>query len=318
LTSVEAGEVLGLPPDVIRALADAGYLRSATDVGSPRFALGELKAFQARSLDDGTGGPVVAAGSLDPDTLLLALEGRSEEMADRALRLFTTVFPDAGTYTERQRERFLAEAKERFAAILAVCARGIEGAGELLEDLSLIGADAAHAGVPLLGMLGMLRVSRDLVVQTAVELAEAEGRHFGLALAIVLTRALPAIDRLTDAVAKGYWEALLEIEAEGVERYVNVVERASDGVFEVDPDGCIRYANPALLALLQRPAGEVVGARFEDVFAPASGPAPAVGAELATVELAVAGTSCRVRLQQFERLRDGVIVGWDGVVLKRG
>ena len=102
-------------------------------------------------------------------------------------------------------------------------------------------------------LLLVLRISRDLVVQTAVEVAEERGRHWGLALSLLLTRVLPAMDRLTDAIAAGYWAAVVRNEEEARARHESVVENASDGVYELDLDGCIRYANPSLAVMTRRP-----------------------------------------------------------------
>ncbi|HMC40652.1 MAG TPA: hypothetical protein VKI19_13380, partial [Acidimicrobiales bacterium] len=62
--------------------------------------------------------------------------------------------------------------------------------------------------VKLPQILTMLRVSRDLVVQNAIDLADSGERHGGYALSLLLTRILPAMDRLGDALTAGYWEAM--------------------------------------------------------------------------------------------------------------
>ncbi len=305
LSAVEAGNVLDLPADVVRALADAGYLvPSSLRGGVPRFALGDLTAFQARAAEvtspDGfDDGPTV--DGFDPDALLAVLDGHVDDMAERTLFLLQSVLPEAKEWSEVRRERFRVEAAARIRAILAVCAHGPGGPDEevVARDLAEIGADAAHRGVPLPGMLVTLRTSRDLLVQTAVEVAEERGRRWGLALAVALTRVIPAIDRLSDAVARGYWEAVLEIEAEGLDRFRTLVDRVADGVFTVDADGFVRYVNPTLLRLLDRSADGLVGRPLLD----------AIGVEPG-VDTSAGGLAVR----QFERVRDGVIVGWDGLV----
>ena len=174
LSAVEAGSVLGLPPDVVRALADAGYLvPSSLRGGVPRFALGDLKAFQARYAEgrgDMAGDVVDDIDGFDPDAVLGLLDGRVEEMAERSLYLLRNVLPEAGDWSQRRRDRFVSEASERIRAILAVCAHGPGGPDEdvVTRDLVDIGADAAHHGVPLPVMLVALRTSRDLMVQSAV------------------------------------------------------------------------------------------------------------------------------------------------------
>jgi len=305
LSTVEAADVLGLPADVVRALADAGYLTpSSLRGGVPRFALGDLKAFQARAAEVSGGGDFdleSTDGGLDPDALLSLLDGRVGEMADRTLFLLQSVAPDVADWSDRRRERFRTEAVARIQAILAVCAHGPGGPDEdaVAQDLAEIGADAAHRGVPLPAMLVTLRTSRDLLVQTAVEVAEERGRRWGLALAVALTRVIPAIDRLSDAVARGYWDAVLEIEAEGLDRFRTLIERVGDGVFTADADGVVRYVNPTLAQLLDRSPDGLVGRPLVD----------AVG-----VEPGVDGRAGSLAVRQFERIRDGVIVGWDGLV----
>ena len=127
-----------------------------------------------------------------------------------------------------------------------MASQGAEVDEALTDDLQEVGAAAAWSGSPLPQLLVVLRISRDLVVQTAVELAEERGRHWSLPLALLLTRVLPAMDRLTDSIAQGYWSAVIGREAEQKVRYQHVVEHSSDGVYEVDIDGCIQYANPSL------------------------------------------------------------------------
>lgn len=300
--------MLGLPPDVVRALADAGYLTpSSLRGGVPRFALGDLKAFQARALpsDPTDSEPGLATGvvdlgdELDPDVLLALIDGKAGEIAERALQLLGALLPDTIDLTGEQRERFTVEARDRIRAILAVCAHGPGYDDAVEHDLAAIGADAARHGVALPTVLVALRTSRDLVVQTAVELAEERGRRWGLALAVALTRVIPAIDRLSDAVARGYWQAVLEIEAEGIDRFRTVVDRVADGVFTLDASGIVDFVNDALATALGEPAGGLVGQPASEVLGVEPGVDAVVGGLL---------------VRQFERLREGVVVGWDGVV----
>src|SRR5207237_2411868 len=112
------------------------------------------------------------------------------------------------------------------------------------------------------------RISRDPVVQTAVEVAEGRGRHWGLALSLLLTRILPAMDRLIDAVARGYWQTVVRREEESRTHYEHVVEHSSDGIFEVDLDGRVIFANASLAVILGRPLAELEDAALADVLAP--------------------------------------------------
>src|SRR5205814_633832 len=196
-------------------------------------------------------------GTIDPQALLDALYGKSDEMARRAYSIFGSVFPDASRWTLAEQARFVEQAKKRFEAILAVTGQGEEVDEALVGDLEEVGASAAWTGSPLPQLLVILRISRDLVVQTAVEVAEERGRHWGLALSLLLTRVLPAMDRLTDAVAQGYWAAVVHREEESRARYENVVEHSTDGVFEMDLDGRVQYANPSLAVILGRTLDDI-------------------------------------------------------------
>src|SRR6185436_12027662 len=228
-----------------------------------------IKAFLARNADDGAGDLFAeATDAVDPQALLDALDGRSEEMARRAFDIFTTVFPEASGWNLTEQARFIEQARKRFEAILAVTGQGEEVDEALVGDLQDVGASAAWAGSPLPQLLVVLRISRDLVVQTAVELAEERGRHWGLALSLLLTRVLPAMDRLTDSLAQGYWAAMIGREEESRARYENVVEHSSDGVYEVDLDGRIQYANPSLAIILGRTLDQIEGRSLGDVLVP--------------------------------------------------
>src|SRR4051794_19370568 len=254
----EAARLLSLPEDGGRALARAGYLRWA-DTDAASFALGDVKAFLARVADDGDHADLFSeqGEGVDPQALLDALDGRAEEMARRAFDIFQQAFPEAAGWTLAERHQFIEQARRRFEAILAITEHGEDE--ELVAELQEVGATAAWAGSSLPQLLLVLRISRDLVVQTAVEVAGGRGRHWGLALSLVLTRVLPAMDRLIDAIAQGYWAAVIAAEDEARARHESVVEHASDGVYELDLDGCIRYANPSLAVILGRRIDELEG-----------------------------------------------------------
>lgn len=266
LSFAEAAGILQLNEDAVRKLVDAGFL--AADGES--LARVDVKAFLARNSDNGAGDLIHTLQSemAEPQELLDALDGRSDEMARRAYEIFAGAFPEALAWSDSTRERFIDQSRARFEAILAVTSQGAELDEALVGDLQDVGAAAAWEGAPLPELVVVLRISRDLVMQTAVGLAEERGRHWGLALSLVLTRVLPAMDRLTDALAQGYWAAILGREEEARARYQHVVENSTDGVYEVDLDGLIQYANPALAVILGRPLGEVFGARLSDVVVP--------------------------------------------------
>src|SRR4051812_35298081 len=321
----EAAAILQLPADAVEALAAAGYLLSAGEgPNGPEFPLSDLKAFVARNADNGSGNLFLfEAGSVDPQDLLDALDGKSDEMARRAFDIFSTVFPEASGWTISEQAKFIEQAKGRFEAILAVTGQGAEVDEALVGDLQDVGAGAAWAGSPLPQLLVILRISRDLVVQTAVELAEERGRHWGLALSLLLTRVLPAMDRLTDALAQGYWAAILSREEEARARYENVVEHSSDGVYEVDLDGCIQYANESLALILGRRVDKIQGRSLADVIVPLDPTQsieplisePTGGMHRVQMTIARPDTVRRVvDVTTIARQVEGEIVGFQGIV----
>lgn len=318
MTLPEAAGMLRLPVESVEALVGAGYLHTTKSAEGPRFALGDLKAFLARNADDVEADDLFSvdlAGldDLDPQVLLDALDGRSDEMARRALDLLIAVFPEAAHWPLTRQARFVAEARSRFEAIVAVATLGDDVDDELVDELAFVGADAARSRAPLPEVLLVLRISRDLVVQTAVEVAEERGRHWGLALSLLLTRLLPALDRLTDAVARGYWYAVLEQQEESRARFANMVEQLTDGVYEVDVDGRIRYANAALGVILGRRPGDLVGSLLVEVLDPAT--QFAHDADQSEVIVRRADGVVRVLdIRSAERRVDGVLVGYDGTV----
>jgi PAS domain S-box-containing protein len=257
---------------------------------------------------------------VDPQALLDALDGKSDEMARRAFDIFQTVFPESATWSVNEQARFIDQSRRRFEAILAVTAHG--DAVDLASELEQVGAAAAWSGSSLPQLLVVLRISRDLVVQTAVEVAEERGRHWGLALSLLLTRVLPAMDRLTDAVAQGYWEAIIGREEESRARYESVVEHATDGVYELDLDGCIQYANSALALVLGHRLSDLHGARIGDVMVPVDG-----GGSLDALlredgarrsDLTIErpdGVRREVAVFTYPRMLRDVIVGFQGIVL---
>src|SRR4051794_36153985 len=154
VTLPEAAGMLHLPVESVVALVGAGYLRVTSPDDEPRFALGDLKAFLARNAEDEAGfGAIDMADAslddLDPQALLDALDGRSEDMARRALDLLVAFFPEAGRWSLSAQARFIADARDRFEAILAVAALGDDVDDELIAELGTVGADAARSLTPL-------------------------------------------------------------------------------------------------------------------------------------------------------------------------
>ncbi len=321
----KAAEYLDLPAESVESLVDTGYLAATgAGAGGPEFALVDLKAFLARNAENGSGNILDAAlESVDPQGLLDALDGRSDEMARRAFEIFSTVFPESRGWSLSEQARFIDQARARFEAILAVTGQGAEVDEALVGDLQEVGASAAWAGSPLPQLLVVLRISRDLVVQTSVELAEERGRHWGLALSLLLTRVLPAMDRLTDALAQGYWAAVVEEQKESRARYENIVEHSFSGIWEVDLEGRIQFANPALGVILGRPSEGLEGTRLTELIVPLDPTAklealisePPDGSEL--LELTIVrpdGVRRVLEVRTVPRYHDAEIVGFQGVV----
>ena len=313
----EAAELLKLPVPAVEALANSGYL-ALTD---GRFALGDLKAFLARNADNGAG-DLFGLATADPEVLLDDLNDRTDDMAERAFEIFAAAFPEALEWDAPARSSFTDQARKRFQAILAVTSHGIELDEALVDDLRLVGAAAAWSDSPLPQLLVVLRISRDLVVQTAVSLAEERGRHWNVALSLLLTRVLPAIDRLTDAIAQGWWATVVKREEEHAARYEHVVEHAVNGVYEADLDGRVQYANPSFSVIVGRAAGEIAGMSLGDLLVSLDGSWSAV--ELMTnrrdnrrreVEIVRPdGVRRVVDISTVARVRDGEVVGFQGVV----
>jgi PAS domain S-box-containing protein len=315
----ETARLLDLSEGAIQELQAAGYLRARPDGA---FALGDIKGLHAR-LTDAEGdvdievGPLDLLGARQTGDLLDALADRRDDMAERAFAVFATIFPEASRWEDADRTRFVEQARRRFEAILAVAAHGDDV--DLTADLEEVGAGAAGAGSSLPQLLIVLRISRDLVVQIAVEVAEGAGRTGGLALGITLTRILPAIDRLTDAIASGYWAARVGREEEHRARHESVVEHASDGVYELDLDGRVRYANPSLAIILGRVLADIEGAHVSDIFQPAAGDPLALLTDAGRHAAAFTvrrpdGIHRVLDVRTLARQSGGAVVGYQGVV----
>ncbi len=331
LTLSEAATYLNLPRDAVAALVAGGFLRPVGhDPAGPVLSVKELRAFMVWNVEEpddeelidlGAGGEGSAARQ--PNAMLDALEGLLDEMAEQAYEIFATLFPEARQWPHPDHERFLEQTKGRFRAILAVSRQGSDVDEALASDLQSVGGAAAWDGAPLPQLLVAMRISRDLLVQTAVDLAEEGGHRWGLGLSLLLTQVLPATDRLTDSLAKGYWSAVVSRQKEARARYEHVVEHASDGVYEVDLEGRIQYCNPQLgLILGRRRLDELEGSLLSEVMTPVGSGAvsdallrPAHGAE--HVEVTVArpdGVRRVLDVRTVARMEGHELVGFQGVV----
>ena len=324
LDAPAAADYLRVSEAALASLVETGYLRAFETAEGRQFATADLRAFEARNADNGSGNLVLdQPDAADPQALLAALDGRSDEMARRAFDIFSSVFQEARDWSLTEQARFIDQARSRFEAILAVTGQGTAVDEALVGDLQDVGASAASAGSPLPQLLVILRISRDLVVQTAIELADEGGRHWGLALSLLLTRILPAMDRLTDALAQGYWAALAGREEELRDRYEHMVETSSIGVYEVDLDGRVQYANPALGVILGRRLDRLENATITDVFVPIATAAslepllrgPATGSDRVELNIFRAdGIRRLIEIRTTARHRFGELVGFQGVV----
>jgi PAS domain S-box-containing protein len=322
ISVMEAADALGLPVSGVEALVDAGYLHLD---GQQGVALSEIKAFQARNAC-GAGDTAadllgdIGAADEEAEALLDALEASVGDMADRAADIMAATFPEAADWTEQQRRRFVRQARLRFEAIVTVT-RAETTDEELLEDLADAGGAAAFAGAPLPQVLLTLRVSRDLLVQSAVAAAAELGQQRSVALAVVLTRVLPVLDRLTDTVARGYWSAVRTREQEVVSRYAHMVEHAGHGVYEVELDGTVCFANSMLARVTGHHLDDLLG-RDLAVALPPTDPAPGIDVYRSpTVSgwrplrvLRADGVERELLLQVTERTDHGRTVGYDGIV----
>lgn len=206
-----AAEYVDVSPFALKSLVNAGYLgASRNGEAQLRFTRSDLKAFIARNSDNGSGVDLrhdLPLPALEPSELVELLDDRAEHMALRMLTMYSTVFPQVKSWPPHRLNKFVRVTQARFEAILSV-ALGEKFDQDLLDDLHRIGASAAEHAVKLPDVLVLLRVSRDLVVQNAIEVTESDDRPSGFALSLLLTRIMPAMDRLADALTAGYWEAM--------------------------------------------------------------------------------------------------------------
>jgi PAS domain S-box-containing protein len=76
------------------------------------------------------------------------------------------------------------------------------------------------------------------------------------------------MDRLTDSVAQGYWAAVISRQEESNARYEAVVEDSWDGIFEIDLDGRLQYANQAFAVIVGRAHDDLEDAPLFEVLVP--------------------------------------------------
>jgi PAS domain S-box-containing protein len=292
-------------------------------VDGPEFAYPDLKAFLARNAEGGAADafPQVEIGP-DLTSLLEAVRARADDMAQRALDIFSKATPETALWSAAEQERFISQSRRRFETILDVTGTNEGIDDDLVSDLEAVGAGAAWAESPLPQLLLVLRISRDVVVQTAVDVAEAWGRRWGLALSLLLNRVLPALDRLTDALAQGYWAAVVHREEDDRARYEHLVERSSDGIYELDTTGRVSYANSSLAAMVGVNPDAIEGSRLAEMFSVVGTPEVLDRLSLDEVEEADEtfeivrsdGVRRELHVVSFPRRAEGNLAGYQGVV----
>lgn len=332
MTLPEAAEALAIPLAAAEALVAAGYL-AAVDRGTEVLfvSIADLKSFVARNAVSPDELSLVDArhdesGSVEPGAMLAALQQRSQEMAERALEIVQTSSPAASEWKELEWQRFVTQARKRFEAILALSTHGEVVDQALSGDLREVGSQAAWSGSSLTEILTVLRISRDVMVHTSVELAERRKGAWGSELSALLARVLPAMDSLVDSLSSGYWEATVETMTEARERYQNLVDHGPDGFYEVDIDGRLVFASPFFLRMLgsshdeliERPLGEAMvvdestGSSQAGVIERLTRDRGEGSDELCVPIRGHDGRSRTVLIRTFTRRRDGAVTGYQG------
>ncbi len=298
---------LGLSEEVVNSLIDAGFLHESPS-GVDEAGVDMFLAMRS--------GDMHSADTAED--LMSELDDRSGELSRLAYDRFARAIPDAASWNEEQRNLFMEQAEGRFGAILAVMSQGSHVDDELRHDLEEVGASAAWAGTSLPHLLLVLRISRDLLLQTALRLtAKASPALVGAFGA----RMLPAIDRLTDALADGYWSARLDQQQEEWHRLANLVEGCSYGVYEADLDGIVRYANPTLAAATGVDVVDIVGSPLSHVLKTQDSRAlnsllaepEGDASQIETVMSTVHGETA-VRIDSLVRRVDRKTVGFGGII----
>ncbi|MBI3257584.1 MAG: PAS domain-containing protein [Actinobacteria bacterium] len=278
-----AAELLRLSEAGVMALHEAGYLERAEGVEghAPTFLLHDVKALSARltgKVEDDVPNQdlselelfdeleMEASAPADLTFLVSLLHEQAGEMAAKAYTSLCRVYEPAKAWTMEQRARFIDQTRSRFEAIFAMVIAGddIDLAGELGE----VGAMAARSGSSLPELLATLRISRDLVVEAAIELLEMSHQQWSEAFLALVARILPTIDGLTDAISRGYWTALMAGDRDALASLRHEAAFAADAAYVLDLDGQIRGANPALAVLVGWPLATLSGASLADVFVP--------------------------------------------------
>ncbi len=318
LNLAEAARWLNIDDDALKALARARFIKQE-DSGD--FALTDLKAFSARNSDSATVG-VPQSG--DIQDIIDGLDTEIEEFALRAQAIFSKAVVETRQWTEAQRSEFVQQARARFGAILAVMSQGTQVDSALRRDLQDVGANAAGAGASLPHLELILRISRDLLLQRSMKLAEQSNGRLNSAVDAFIARLLPAIDNLLDAISSGFWRALLERSENRLDQLSTLVEKLPYPIYEVDLDGLMRHVNAAFCRVFGRNQEEVIGVPLADVVKPIEGDVAALLAEpqgdAGRVTLVVEspiGGNVRLEVDTVIRRTRGAVDGFAGLMLVR-
>lgn len=206
----------------------------------------------------------------DREVFLNALDSRSDELAEKAFEVYLRRVPAAKDWTSEQRHSFLTQAKGRFGAILAVVEHGSSVDGALRRDLEKVGADAAVSNSSLSDLMLVLRISRDILLSTALQMAAERNHAWDTLVNGFASRLSNAVDSLIDSLGHGFWTEKISKTEQELDALSDIIERAEFGVYEVDLDGVIRYANPALARITGK-EGDLVGKNLSSVLEPYAG-----------------------------------------------
>jgi PAS domain-containing protein len=314
LTPTEAARWLNIDEVALHSLMRAGFISSNA---SGDLALTEVKAFAARNGEHGGGVPQ----SGDFTDIIHQLEGRIDELANRAQATFSKLVVETRQWSDAQRDDFIAQARGRFDAILAVMSHGSQVDEALREDLEYVGATASRAGASLPHLQLVLRISRDLLLQSALKIGEESHGRMHVAVDEFISRLLPAIDNLLDAISHGFWSALLDESDQQSSQMSSLFEKLPYPIYEADLDGLIRNVNEAFARMFRRSREELQGIPLTDVIRPVEGDVGALLAEpkgdVGRVSLIVEspiGGNVRLEIDTAVRRIDDSVEGFAGLM----
>lgn len=202
----------------------------------------------------------------DGGALLDALDAEADALARHAFEVFSRYLPEARSWPESKRDGFVTQARGRLSAVLAIVEQGEEVGEALRNDLEAVGANAAKTGQSLPHLLLVLRISRDLLLRSAIRFCEKQNGDWDPVANDFTGELLTTIDRLTDALSRGFWlSKLAQISAER-RVMADIYENLPFGVYEADLDGILAYANRPLAQIVGRPDVDLSGWSLADVF----------------------------------------------------